>query len=148
MNKYIDQFEEVLYNLGGYALIPADKRPTLTLSDGCEETKTTHIKSVVWVMETIHNDDFFFRIKCIDEEDEMWDLEEYLGEREQQLLLCCITIPILERKLKARMESNPTGIEYTMLLDHVQAKLDCTREEAQKWCSTWTYRQFAECLYA
>lgn len=148
MNKYIDQFEEVLYNLGGYALIPADKRPTLTLSDGCGDSKTTQIKSIVAVDENCGEREAMTRLKCIDVDDEMWDLEEYLGEREQQLLLCCITIPILERKLKARMESNPTGIEYTMLLDHVQAKLDCTREEAQKWCSTWTYRQFAECLYA
>lgn len=90
MNKYIDQFEGVLYNLGGYALIPADKRPTLTLSDGFDDTKTTQIKSLVAVDDNCGQLEATTRIKCIDADDEMWDVEEYVDEAGLNALLNCI----------------------------------------------------------
>lgn len=91
MENIIEQLENELSNYGGYILIPADKRPTVTFSDGCDETKTTKVKSVVWVMEFYTNNEFFFRIKCLDEDDEMWDFEEYLDEEGQKALLAIVT---------------------------------------------------------
>ena len=87
MENIIEQMEDALCNLGGYAYISADKRPTITLSDGCDDTKTTQIKSVVWVCECVNSDnEDIVRVKCIDMDDEMWDVEEYMNENDMETL--------------------------------------------------------------
>lgn len=78
------KIEELLCDAGGYIFIPEDKRYTYQLSDGDEE-KTTKIKSVVWVCEYISNGEDMVRVKVIDEDDVMWDLEEYMNNT--QLLI-------------------------------------------------------------
>lgn len=83
----IEKLEGKMGIFGGYALIPSDKRPTITLSDGCDDTKTTQIKSVVWVCECVNNDnEDIVRVKCIDMDDEMWDVEEYMTEQDMETL--------------------------------------------------------------
>lgn len=78
------KIEELLCDAGGYIFIPEDKRQTYQLSDGDEE-KVTKIKSVVWVCEYISNGEDMVRVKVIDEDDVMWDLEEYMDN--MQLLI-------------------------------------------------------------
>lgn len=83
-NEIMLKIEELLCDAGGYIFIPEDKRQTYQLSDGDEE-KVTKIKSVVWVCEYINNGEDMVRVKVIDEDDVMWDLEEYMDN--MQLLI-------------------------------------------------------------
>jgi len=83
-NEIMLKIEELLCDAGGYIFIPEDKRQTYQLSDGDEE-KVTKIKSVVWICEYISNGEDMVRVKVIDEDDVMWDLEEYMDN--MQLLI-------------------------------------------------------------
>lgn len=87
MKNTLEQLEEVLCNLGGYAVIPSNKRAIMALSDGLDDGKVTLIKSIVSVDENCGQREPLTRLKCIDIDDEMWDIEEYLTEGQQQSLL-------------------------------------------------------------
>ena len=85
-NEIMLKIEELLCDAGGYIFIPEDKRYTYKLSDGCDDEKVTKIKSVVWVCEHINSDgENLICVKVIDEDDDMWDLEEYMDN--MQLLI-------------------------------------------------------------
>ena len=83
----IEKLEELLQQAGGYILIPEEKRRLFLLSDGVEDTRTAKLQSIVWVCENIYNDEFFIRIKAIDTDGDMWDVEEYMAESDVRILI-------------------------------------------------------------
>lgn len=79
-----EEFREVLedrfYNYGGYLLIPVGIRPTITFEDEGEE-RTIVVKSLVNVCEFIlENGESMVNSKMIDENDVMWDIEDYIHD--------------------------------------------------------------------
>ncbi len=91
MANPIETLEKALHWLGGYILIPEEYRKEFNLSDGCDDHKTTTIKSIVSVCETpTNNKEFIFRVKVIDTDDVMWDAEEYMTESDlKDLVIAC-----------------------------------------------------------
>jgi hypothetical protein len=78
MKSPIEILEGGLNWFGGYIIIPEEYRETFELSDGCEDHKTTKIKSIISVCENPDSPSVITRVKVIDEDDAMWDAEEYM----------------------------------------------------------------------
>lgn len=91
MKSPIEILEGALHWFGGYILIPEEYRETFTLSDGCDDKKTTKIKSIISVCETPTNTtENIIRVKVIDEDDILWDAEEYMAETNlKDLVIIC-----------------------------------------------------------
>ena len=81
MQNPIETLKTALQWYGGYVVIPEEYRKTVELSDGDRDHKTTIIKSIVSVCETPMNtpeQGYIDQVKVIDEDDVMWDAEEYM----------------------------------------------------------------------
>lgn len=79
MKSPIEILEDALHFVGGYILIPEEYRETFELSDGCGYNKTTKIKSIISVCESwTSTGEDIIRVKVLDEDDAMWDAEEYM----------------------------------------------------------------------
>lgn len=87
MDKLIEKLEGLLQQAGGYIIIPEEKRRLFLLSDGIEDTRAVKLQSIVWVCESIYNGEFSIRIKAIDTDDDMWDVEEYMTESDIKILI-------------------------------------------------------------
>ena len=87
MDKLIEKLEGLLQQAGGYIWTPEEKRRLFRLSDGFEDTRAAKLQSIVWVCESIYNDEFFIRIKAIDTDGDMWDVEEYMAESDVKILI-------------------------------------------------------------
>ena len=94
MKEHICSLEFLLNIMRGYYhIIDPEKRPTLTLSDGCGDSKTTQIKSIVAVDENCGEREAMTRLKCIDVDDVMWDIEEYMTTDDIRTLCKAIKLP-------------------------------------------------------
>ena len=92
MKHPIEILQGALNWFGGYILIPEEYREEFFLSDGGDDEKTTKIKSIVHVCERFADNpaDDMMRVKLIDEDDQMWDAEEYLIESHlKDLVIIC-----------------------------------------------------------
>ena len=92
MKSPIQILQDALNWWGGYILIPVNYREEFPLSDGGDDTKITKIKSIVHVCEHFADNpaDDMIRVKLIDEDDIMWDAEEYLDESHlKDLVIIC-----------------------------------------------------------
>ena len=92
MKHPIEILQGALNWVGGYILIPEEYREEFFLSDGGDDEKTTKIKSIVHVCERFADnpEDDIMRVKLIDEDDQMWDAEEYLIESHlKDLVIIC-----------------------------------------------------------
>lgn len=92
MKHPIEILQEALNWCGGYILIPEKYREEFYLCDGGDDEKTTKIKSIVHVCERFADkpEDDIMRVKLIDEDDQMWDAEEYLIESHlKDLVIIC-----------------------------------------------------------
>jgi hypothetical protein len=93
MKNPIETIKGTLQWYGGYILIPNEYRETFDLSDGCGDNKTARIKSIVSVCETPLNTDEqgdITQVKVIDEDDTMWDAEEYMDtDALKELVIIC-----------------------------------------------------------
>ena len=88
MNRLIKRLEGLLQQAGGYILIPKYKRHIYYMTDGIDDEKNACIASIVWVCESINSDgEYIARIKDIDTDGEMWDVEEYMTEPDIKLLI-------------------------------------------------------------
>lgn len=94
MKEHICSLEFLLNIMRGYYhIIDPENRPTLTLSDGQGESKTTKIKSIVAVDENCGQAEAMTRLKCIDVDDVMWDIEEYMTTDDIRTLCKAIKLP-------------------------------------------------------
>ena len=87
--EFREELEDRFYNYGGYILLSEGERPTLTFDDEGEE-RTIVVKSLVNVCEYTANGESMINAKMIDENDEMWDIEDYIhDERDLERLIDC-----------------------------------------------------------
>ena len=92
MKNPIETLQDALNWCGGYILIPEEYREEFHLSDGADDEKTTKVKSIIHVCEHFAENpaDDMMRVKLIDEDDQMWDAEEYLDENHlKDLVIIC-----------------------------------------------------------
>lgn len=92
MKSPIETLQGALNWFGGYILIPEEYREEFHLSDGMDDEKTAKIKSIVHVCEHFADNPVndMMRVKLIDEDEQMWDAEEYLDESHlKDLVIIC-----------------------------------------------------------
>lgn len=92
MKTPIQILQDAVNWCGGYILIPEEYREEFFLSDGGDDEKTTKIKSIIYVCEHFAYNPAYdmMRVKLIDEDDQMWDAEEYLDESHlKDLVIIC-----------------------------------------------------------
>lgn len=90
MKNPIEILEDALTDKGGYIFIPEKHREVFELSDGCGDDKTSKIKSIISVCENPCCNSIMIRVKVMDEDDVLWDAEEYLStEQLKDLVIIC-----------------------------------------------------------